>query len=93
MKAHIDDTVIAESDETEKVDGFTYFPRESVKTEYLTDSDKDYTCPDKGEAAYYNAEVNGDSIRNAGWSYPDPNEGYEHIADYIAFDKGKVRIE
>lgn len=93
MKAYIDDTVLAESDTVEEVDGFMYFPRESVNTEYLTDSDKEYTCPNKGEAEYYNATIGDSEIRNIAWSYPDPNEGFEEIAGHIAFDKGKVRID
>lgn len=93
MKATINDVVIAESDDVEEVDGFIYFPRETVNTEYFTDSDKEYSDADKGDAEFYNFEDGDVQIRNVGWSYQDPGPEYEHIAGYIAFDKGKVRTE
>ena len=39
VKAILNETVLAESDNTQVVEGNHYFPPESVKKEYLTESD------------------------------------------------------
>jgi len=44
-KAIWNDTLIAESNHYEKVEGNAYFPNESVKKQYLELSDTEYTCP------------------------------------------------
>jgi uncharacterized protein (DUF427 family) len=44
--------VIAESDATVKVEGNHYFPKASVRTEFLEDSGHSTYCPWKGEASY-----------------------------------------
>ena len=63
MKALFNDTVLAESDQTEVVEENHYFPREDVKTDYLKKSDKEYTCPWKGEATYYHIDTGKDQKR------------------------------
>ena len=40
--------VIAESDDTVIVEGNHYFPRESVREQFLRDSDTHTVCPWKG---------------------------------------------
>lgn len=91
-KAIWNDVVIAESDETIMVEGNHYFPPQSIKREYFTDSSSHTTCYWKGLASYYNVEVNGAVNANAAWYYPEPMEKAMHIADYVAFWHG-VRIE
>ncbi|BAS11167.1 conserved hypothetical protein [Arthrobacter sp. Hiyo4] len=51
VKAVWNDTVIAESDNTVVVEGNHYFPRQSVKSQYLTDSEMYSVCPWKGGPA------------------------------------------
>lgn len=51
--------VIAESDDAVKIEGNHYFPRDSVKREYLIESDAHTVCPWKGLASYYTLEVDG----------------------------------
>jgi uncharacterized protein (DUF427 family) len=84
--------VIAESSETVVVEGNHYFPRNSVRAEFLTDSDHHTFCGWKGQASYYHLRVNGDTNHNAAWTYPDPKPAAGHITDYIAFWKG-VTVE
>lgn len=86
------DTVLAESSSTELVEGNHYFPSQSVKKEYLTETDYRTRCPWKGEAHYYTIEVEGEKNENAAWSYPDPKEKARHITGYVAFWKG-VSVE
>lgn len=88
MKATFNGTVIAESNETIVIENNHYFPPASVKTEYLTPSDKTYECPWKGHAIYYNVVVGDKTDENAAWCYPSPKEAAKQIAGYIAFWQG-----
>jgi uncharacterized protein (DUF427 family) len=88
MRAIYNDQVIAESDNTVVVEGNYYFPADSVKKEFLTESDTHTTCPWKGIASYYHVVVNGDKAEDAAWYYPHPKILAEDIKDYIAFWHG-----
>ena len=77
--------VIAESDDIEIVEGNRYFPLDSLRREFLTDSSHSTSCPWKGDASYWNLVVDGEEATNAAWYYPTPKEGAELIADRVAF--------
>ena len=83
--------VIAESDDTIVVEGNHYFPRASVRAEYLNDNPMNTRCPWKGTASYYDIVVNGEVNSGAAWYYPDPSAAASDIKDYVAFWKG-VRV-
>jgi uncharacterized protein (DUF427 family) len=85
-------TVLAESDSCETVENNCYFPPDAVKRRHLTPSETHTTCPWKGEASYYNVEVEGQVNKDAAWYYPAPKEAAKQIAGYVAFWKG-VTIE
>ena len=91
-KATWNGVVLAESDQTEIVEGNHYFPSESVKKEYLKSSDHHSVCPWKGTASYYSLEVNGEVNENAAWYYPDPSDAAKQIKGHVAFWKG-VTVE
>ncbi|MEQ8426287.1 MAG: DUF427 domain-containing protein [Gammaproteobacteria bacterium] len=80
--------VLAESDETEQVEGNYYFPPQAIQKEYFTGSDKTTHCHWKGDARYYNVTVDGKLNENAAWYYPDPKQEAAQIKDYVAFWKG-----
>ena len=88
MKATWNNQVIAESSDTVVVENNHYFPKESVKAEYLQPSDTHTTCPWKGLASYYALDVDGMKNSDAAWYYPHPKPAAENIKDYIAFWKG-----
>lgn len=88
VKAMWKGKVIAESDKTEVVEGNHYFPPDSVKKEFFKESKTHYTCPWKGEASYYNIEVDGETNEDAAWYYPDPKDAAKNIKGYVAFWKG-----
>ncbi|OJF92820.1 DUF427 domain-containing protein [Alkalibacterium sp. 20] len=90
MKAVLKDIVLAESDHTEVVEKNQYFPREDVKVEYLKKSDKQYTCPWKGEATYYHIDTGDEHMDNGAWSYEDPKEKAKNIAGHVCFEKKLV---
>ena len=86
-KATLNGTTIASTTTYEFVEGNVYFPASSVsnKSETLTPSSHTTWCPWKGEASYYNVNVNGEVVENGAWYYPQPLEKAQHIRDHIAF--------
>ncbi len=88
MKAIWKGTVIAESEETIKIEGNHYFPKSSIKEEYFKESATKTTCAWKGVASYYSVEVNGEANPDAAWYYPTPKEAAKQIAGYVAFWRG-----
>ena len=77
MKAIYRKTVIAESDKTVMVEGNHYFPMNSIKKEYLEESDYRTTCPWKGRAHYFHVKVEGNRSQDAA----------AEIKDHVAFWK------
>lgn len=88
MKAIWNGQVLAESDNTEVVEGNHYFPPESINKEYFKESDHSTVCPWKGDASYYHVEVDGEINKNAAWYYPDPKDAAKQIKDHTAFWHG-----
>ncbi|MGQ1788213.1 MULTISPECIES: DUF427 domain-containing protein [unclassified Saccharicrinis] len=88
MKAIWNDTIIAESADIVTVEGNTYFPVESVKKEFLQDSNTHTVCPWKGTASYYTLKVNDKINIDAAWYYPTPSKLAKNITNRIAFWKG-----
>ncbi|KAL1715396.1 hypothetical protein EV715DRAFT_294200 [Schizophyllum commune] len=93
MKATLNGTVLAESDNTTVVEGNHYFPPESIKKDLFKPSNTTTHCPWKGNASYYNVEVNGNTVKDAAWYYPNASEKAKNIENYVAFYKNKVTIE
>ncbi|PGH17466.1 hypothetical protein AJ79_01066 [Helicocarpus griseus UAMH5409] len=96
--AKIGDTIIAEADKWESVEGNVYFPRSSLKnsagTFDLIQSDASTFCPWKGTASYYDIAVKetGTIISDAAWYYAEPYEAAKNIGGHVAFYKGKVDV-
>ena len=88
MKAIWNGKVVAESNDTVEVEGNQYFPRTSVKNDYLKDSSTHTTCPWKGVASYYTLDVDGQRNEDAAWYYPQPKDEAKKIADRVAFWRG-----
>ena len=80
--------VIAESDDTVVVEGNHYFPAESVRSEYLKESDHTSVCPWKGTANYHTVVVDGRENKDAAWYYAEPKPEAAHVRGRIAFWKG-----
>ncbi|AQR61062.1 hypothetical protein BZG35_04835 [Brevundimonas sp. LM2] len=80
--------IIAQSDDTVVVENNHYFPRASVKAEYLAPSATTSVCPWKGTASYHSLIVDGKENRDAAWFYPTPKSAAAEIEDRIAFWKG-----
>ena len=85
-------TVLAESNRCEVVEGNQYFPPDSINSEYFKASNTHTTCPWKGVASYYDIEVDGKVNKDAAWYYPNPKDAAANIKGHIAFWKG-VQVE
>ena len=92
MKAVLNDTILAESDDTVVLEGNHYFPPVSLNKNHFETSDHRTTCPWKGRAHYYNVVVNGDREDNAAWYYPDPSDAASQIEDHVAFYTSQVNV-
>ena len=90
MKATWHGTTLAESDETVVVEGNHYFPVNSIRREYFSESDRHTICPWKGEASYYDISVNSEMNKDAAWYYPEPKQAAANIKNRVAFWKGVV---
>lgn len=93
MKAVFNNEIIAESNETILLEGYHYFPPQSVKMEYFKEFDYESTCPVKGVASYYTVSVKGKIRDYAAWCYKSPGEAAKEIKDYVAFWKGVRMVE
>ncbi|ADV61956.1 protein of unknown function DUF427 [Isosphaera pallida ATCC 43644] len=80
--------VIAQSDDTVVVEGNHYFPADSIRREFFSDSATTSVCGWKGTARYYSVTVNGQTNPDCAWSYPDPKPAASQIKGRIAFWKG-----
>lgn len=97
MKAQWNGKVIAEADKNDLIfiEGNWYFPKTAIKSEYFNPSDTHTTCYWKGEASYYNIEVDGQTNADSAWYYPQPKDGSiervkKDYTDYVAFWRGVV---
>ncbi|MGA3035977.1 MAG: DUF427 domain-containing protein [Vulcanimicrobiaceae bacterium] len=88
MKAIWNGKVVAESNDTVEVEGNQYFPRASVKSDYLKESSTHSTCPWKGIASYYTLDVDGQQNPDAVWYYPQPKDEAKMVTDRVAFWRG-----
>ncbi len=84
--------VLAESDNTQIVEGNHYFPPETIKREYFRENSSHTTCPWKGEASYYDIVVDGQVNKGGAWYYADPKPAAAQIKEYVAFWRG-VQVE
>lgn len=77
---------------TTVVDGYHYFPPETVRWEHLTEATHTSVCSWKGTARYWDVIADG-SVELAGaWSYQDPKPAARSIQGWVGFWHG-VRIE
>ncbi|NHZ88866.1 DUF427 domain-containing protein [Massilia sp. CCM 8733] len=70
------------------VENNVYFPMSAVKQEYLQPSATEPKCPWKGTANYFSLLVDGETNRDAVWTYRAPFDAAKQIAGHVAFWKG-----
>ncbi len=72
-----------------------YVPLADVDHAALRPSDTTSRCPYKGEASYYDVidPHTLQAVEDAVWHYRQPHAAVGELAEYVAFDPGKVGIE
>jgi uncharacterized protein (DUF427 family) len=85
MRAVWHGAVIAEAPRTRVVEGNHYFPPESLREEYLSNSALRTLCPWKGVARYLTITVDGATNPRAAWYYPHPSPLARRIKNHVAF--------
>lgn len=97
MKALWNNQVIAEADKKDLIfiEGNWYFPPSNLRKDYFKPNNSHTTCFWKGEASYYDIDVDGSLNEGGAWYYPEPMEGSiervkKDFTDYVAFWRGVV---
>ena len=69
-----------------------YLPREDVRTDLLQPTDSATTCPFKGQASYWSAQVGGETHEDLVWSYESPIPQAEGITGLMSFYPDRVEL-
>jgi uncharacterized protein (DUF427 family) len=69
-----------------------YLPREDVRTDLLRRTDTATTCPFKGQASYWSAQVGGETHEDVVWSYETPIPQAEGITGLMSFYPDRVEL-
>ncbi|MGE4609145.1 MAG: DUF427 domain-containing protein [Myxococcota bacterium] len=67
-----------------------YIPAADVARGFLHEIDETTLCEWKGTAQTWSIEIARRIAHAAAWSYPNPEPGFESIADHFAFNAGRV---
>ena len=66
-------------------DPVIYFPRDDIAMAFLDETDHSTHCPHKGDASYFSIITKSQTLKNAAWSYENPNDDVARIKDHLAF--------
>lgn len=86
MQARLQDRVIADSDDVIECQGYRYFPRASVRLDWLVAAAKtesDRACPHGVQ--FYDIVIDGHRHERAAWSYEAPRPGMQHVGHRFGF--------
>ena len=86
MKAIWRGQVIAESDRTLEVDGYQYFPRDTVRMDLLRPvpkTESDLACPHGVQ--FFDVAADAARSERAAWSYEAPRPSKELVDHWIGF--------
>lgn len=67
-----------------------YLHPDDIEPGVIVPVDHSSWCEWKGEAAYFDAIVDGRTASQAAWAYPDPKPAFEGLRDHVAFYPGRV---
>jgi uncharacterized protein (DUF427 family) len=70
-----------------------YIPRDDVRMQLLSPTDKQTDCPFKGSASYWSLDTGDETIPNLVWSYEAPIESAKGITGLLCFYNEKVDLE
>lgn len=88
MKATVQDTIIATSDDIVDCDGYAYFPLASIRMDVLQKTAKtksDLECPHGVQ--FYDVVVDGQRHERNAWIYEAPRPAMQQVAGRCGFWK------
>jgi len=86
MKAVVDDQVVAQSNDVIESHGYQYFPRATVRMDWLEKAAKttdDLKCPHAVQ--FYDVIVSGKRHTRAAWSYEAPQPAMNAVGGRFGF--------
>jgi uncharacterized protein (DUF427 family) len=86
MRATVDGHVVAQSNDIVECQGYQYFPRATVRMDWLQKTEKtesDRACPHGVQ--FYDVVVDGKRHARAAWSYEAPQPKMQQVADRFGF--------
>ena len=69
-----------------------YLPREDTDMRFLERTATTSVCPFKGETSYFSLVVNGETKKDAVWTYETPYPAVAPIKDHLAFSPDEVEL-
>lgn len=67
-----------------------YIPLIDFRSEFLKPNKGTTYCEFKGRASYFDIEVDGEVVSQAGWYYQEPNKRFAGLKDHAAVYASKV---
>ena len=97
VEVSVDGVKVAESDrpvllEETGLPTRYYLPREDVRADVLSPTSSETVCPFKGQASYWNVEVDGEVYDDLVWSYETPIPQAEGVAGLFSFYNERVDL-
>jgi uncharacterized protein (DUF427 family) len=69
-----------------------YLPRDDVRMDLLRPTSFHTTCPFKGEASYWSANIGGQTHDGIVWAYEAPISAAAEIAGFLSFYPNRTEI-
>jgi uncharacterized protein (DUF427 family) len=72
-----------------------YLPKEDVRMDLLRPTSFHTTCPFKGEASYWSADLGGRTHDGVVWAYESPIPAVAELAGHVSFypDRAEVTVD
>ena len=69
-----------------------YLPKDDVRMDLLRPTSFRTTCPFKGEASYWSADVGGQSHDGIVWAYESPIDAVPELSGHVSFYPNRVDV-
>ena len=97
VEVRLDGVLLAKSDHALRLDetglpARYYLPKDDVRMDLLRPTSFHTTCPFKGEASYWSADIDGQSHDGIVWAYDTPIPAAADIAGYLSFYPNRTEV-
>jgi uncharacterized protein (DUF427 family) len=97
VEVYLDGELLAKTDRPLRLDetGLPpryYLPKDDVRMDLLRSTTFHTTCPFKGEASYWSADIGGRSLDGIVWAYETPIDSVPELAGHVSFYPHRVEV-